>query len=411
MRSSKVSKDAGPPSAREPQGIQPLPQREARADGTDYRRLTGEPDDLAQAVRRFDPGAVRAQQIRHSELTQLAGRPGHLRIRCREQVEAADHGVNRGGPQERPRVLRGVDDPRVPAPGDDDQAILRVDHDRGVLRYRILRRAIRALQQQPLRPVALLIGARHGPGEPDARHQPVGATVLTERPAARLILGAQWQQAVGFVAVGREAALKNRGSDVGAGQRGRVALRQLPSQRDQPAHMVGVIVRQHNVRHGGEIETELLRISEDRLGSSTRIDQETTTVDLEEGREPPLTDAVLGIPREHRGEDGDADGARECWVTRRWRRARRNRGEEEETEGDWEGPPHVSTPVSPFILRAGSGLRQYPRRELSPAAPPTVARETAAPAPAVCGGGPARRTPGPRSFAPGAGPDPPVPSA
>src|SRR5438045_2707655 len=50
MRSSKVSKDAGPRSAREPQGIQPLPQREARADGTDYRRLTGEPDDLAQAV-------------------------------------------------------------------------------------------------------------------------------------------------------------------------------------------------------------------------------------------------------------------------------------------------------------------------------------------------------------------------
>src|SRR2546429_7248452 len=85
--------DAGPRSAREPQGIQALPQREARADGTDYRRLTGEPDDLAQAVRRFDPGAVRAQQIRHSELTQLAGRPGHLRVRCREQVEAADHGV------------------------------------------------------------------------------------------------------------------------------------------------------------------------------------------------------------------------------------------------------------------------------------------------------------------------------
>src|SRR2546430_8222 len=79
----------------------------------------------------------------------------------------------------------------------------------------------------------------------------------------------------------------------------------------------------------------------------------------------------------------DADGARECWVTRRWRRARRNRGEEEETEGDWEGPPHDSTPVSPFILRAGSGLRQYPRRELSPAAPPTAARETAAPAPAA----------------------------
>src|SRR5256885_13477905 len=204
---------------------------------------------------------------------------------------------------------------------------------------------------------------------------------LVHRARAAPLSGAQL--AVGFVAVGREAALKNRGSDVGAGQRGRVALRQLPSQRDQPAHMVGVIVRQHNIRHGGKIETELLRVSEDRLGSSTRIDQETTTVDLEESREPPLTDAVLGIPREHRGEDGDADGARECWVTRRWRRARRNRGEEEETEGDWEGPPHDSTPVSPFILRAGSGLRQYPRRELSPAAPPTVARETAAPAPAV----------------------------
>src|SRR5438046_4998877 len=183
--------DVCPTVSRGAQVYQAHTQLDARADGTDYRRFTGEPDDLAQAVRRFDPGAVRAQQIRHSELTQLAGRPGHLRIRCREQVEAADHGVNRGGPQERPRVLRGVDDPRVPAPGDDDQAILRVDHDRGVLRYRILRRAIRALQQQPLRPVALLIGARYGPGEPDARHQLGAAPVLNQRPAARLLLRAQ----------------------------------------------------------------------------------------------------------------------------------------------------------------------------------------------------------------------------
>src|SRR5256714_15655167 len=118
--------DAGPRSAREPQGIQALPQREARADGTDYRRLTGEPDDLAQAVRRFDPGAVRPQQIRHSELTQLAGRPGHLRIRCREQVEAADHGVNRGRPPGRPRGLPRHYRPRVTATRDDYQTILRV---------------------------------------------------------------------------------------------------------------------------------------------------------------------------------------------------------------------------------------------------------------------------------------------
>src|SRR5206468_4867397 len=38
------------------------------------------------------------------------------------------------------------------------------------------------------------------------------------------------------------------------------------------SHMVGVIVRQHDVRHGGEIETELLRVPKDGLNLSTVTD-------------------------------------------------------------------------------------------------------------------------------------------
>ena len=125
-------------------------------------------------------------------------------------MEATDHGLNRGGPQERSRVLRGIDDPRVPAPVDDDQAILGVDHDRGVLWDRVFHCAGRALQQQPLRPVALPIGAWGGPAEPDTRYQLGGATVLNERPAARLIRGPQRQQAIGLLAVGRETLEANQ---------------------------------------------------------------------------------------------------------------------------------------------------------------------------------------------------------
>src|SRR2546426_6023434 len=107
--------------------------------------------------------------------------------------------------------------------------------------------------------------------------------------------------------------------------------------------MVGVIVREDNVRHAGEIDAELLRVSKHGLGTGTRVDQEAAAVDLEEGRESPLANAMLGVAREHRGEDRDLDGAGKYGVTglgRRGRSARRERREDQETEGNREGLPH-----------------------------------------------------------------------
>ena len=125
--------------------------------------------------------------------------------------------------------------------------------------------------------------------------------------------------------------------------------------------MVAVIVGEDDVRHGREIEAELLRVAKHGLGTGTRIDQEAATVDFEEGREPPLADAVLGVAREHGGEDGDPDRAGERWMTGRWRSGRRDRREKKETEGNREGPSHALISLQgPLIVRARTGPRQSP---------------------------------------------------
>src|SRR2546428_608627 len=95
------------------------------------------------------------------------------------------------------------------------------------------------------------------------------------------------------------------GSDVNPGQRGRVLFRELAPQGRETTRVVAVVVAQHDVRHAREVDAELARILEHRLGAVPRVEQEAAPVGLHEGGEPPLAHAPI---REHGRENRDVEG-------------------------------------------------------------------------------------------------------
>ena len=70
--------------------------------------------------------------------------------------------------------------------------------------------------------------------------------------------------------------------------------------------MVGMVVAQDDVADVGEIDLQLLSVTEDGLLARARVEQEPVAIDFDQGGETPLPDAV-GVGQ-HRGEDRDLDG-------------------------------------------------------------------------------------------------------
>ena len=122
-------------------GIIPDSMVESAAHRAYGRRLPREPGQFPDLVDRFDPRAVRPEELLQAELLQFARGPGEMVIRGLVQMKSADRGVDGRIADLRPRVLERIDDAGVAAAGDHDESFGRINHERLILRQIVLSQA------------------------------------------------------------------------------------------------------------------------------------------------------------------------------------------------------------------------------------------------------------------------------
>ncbi len=195
------------------------------------------------------------------------------------------------------------------AAANHDQSVWRVDDDRGVFRDVVLDWPGRRLKQTTAAEAAeipLRMDARHRSEQPHSRSQGERCGVLDELPAQSLVLRFDRRQAIRFNAVRGAPAEKDPLRDVHTRQRARVLLHELAPERNQPAGVIAVIVREHHVGDVRQIDLHLGDVLEHRFGARAGIDQDAAAVGFEHGREAPLANAAgARAADQHRRQDGD----------------------------------------------------------------------------------------------------------
>ena len=84
------------------------------------------------------------------------------------------------------------------------------------------------------------------------------------------------------------------------------------SQREQPSRVIQVVVAEDHVGDGGEVDTKFLGVAKHGLGSGAGVEEPAPSVDLDDGRKPPLADP-LGVGqhrRQHRERQRLRDACR-----------------------------------------------------------------------------------------------------
>jgi hypothetical protein len=148
--------------------------------------------------------------------------------------------------------------------------------------------------------------ARNRTSKPDTRHDLPRATVYHERAPCRLIPGAAGDHRVVLLAIRPRSAEKDAGAHVSSCQGARIPAGERLSEGDEAAGMIPMVMAQHQVGDVGQIDAQLAGIVEHGLGAGPGIEQETTTVGLDQGREAPLADPrhIREHGREHRDPHG-----------------------------------------------------------------------------------------------------------
>src|SRR6266404_8452470 len=223
-------------------------------DRAHHRGLAGQSCELTDPEYRLDARAMRAKQIDQPRGVEFLGRPRDRLVLPREQLQAADHAVHRARPRDLAGVLHGIHHARVPAPRHDDESLVCADDQRHVLRNRVRYEASRRDDLDRRVPVPLGVASPDGPGHPHAGQQLGRARVLDECCAERFQLLFDRDRRIRFLITTRFTAhhptrpagwtgqcggaattQEYSGSDVNAGQRGRVLFRELaPQGRETP---------------------------------------------------------------------------------------------------------------------------------------------------------------------------------
>ena len=121
-----------------------------------------------------------------------------------------------------------------------------------------------------------------------------GSFVLRQAAAARCPRGRRGRPRI-------EDALGH----VHARQRRRVLLRELATQDQQTAGVIGVIVRDHEIGDGGQ--STFVSAFWSTVSAARRCRRKATAIHFEHGGKAPLADARRGVADEHRGEDRHLD--------------------------------------------------------------------------------------------------------
>ncbi len=164
-------------------------------------------------------------------------------------MKPANGGEHRGLTHDSSGVLDRVDDACMATAADHDQTVRGIDNDRCILEDDVFDEAARGPDLAGTTPVAFGVVAPHGPGEPDPRQEFSRAGVLDEGTAETLVLCLQRRQSVAFRPIGPGSWIEDAARHVRAGESPSVLRRQLPSERHEPGGVVGVIVRNDEVRH------------------------------------------------------------------------------------------------------------------------------------------------------------------
>jgi hypothetical protein len=128
--------------------------------------------------------------------------------------------------------------------------------------------------------------------------------VLDERAAGGLVLCLGREEGVALDSRAARTAEEDTFAHVCARQGGRVLRGQLATERQESARVILVVVAEDHVGHVREVEVQLARVGEDRLGPGPRVEEQPVAVHFHQGCEAPFADSFLG---EHGGEDEDAE--------------------------------------------------------------------------------------------------------
>jgi hypothetical protein len=129
--------------------------------------------------------------------------------------------------------------------------------------------------------------------------------VLDELAARRLVLLADRNHWVVF-ASRRRAAPEDAAAHVRDRERGGILLHQFPPQGEKARRVVPVIVSEDDLFDVGEIDLQVARILQDRVGMRAGVHQHPVPVRFDEAGEPPFAKSVA-IADEHGGKDGDLE--------------------------------------------------------------------------------------------------------
>ena len=287
------------------------------------------------------PGTVRAQQVPKPEFLQLAPRPFQRRIVGGKQVEPSHGCQNRRATHDLSRVFNRVDDARVAAATDDDQAVPGIDNHRCVLGDGVFDQASRGLDASGAAPIAFGVLARDRTGEPHGRQELGRAGMFDEDAAERLIRCLQGQQAIPLRPIVPGSPVEDAARDVSAGESTGVLPGQLLSEVHEARCVITMVVRDDEIGHIRQMDPELDGVTEHGFRALAGVDQQSPAIDFEQRRESPLADATTGVSREHRGQHSHFDGSGG------FRRAVSRLAEREDSEGDDRVPntavPHRQT--------------------------------------------------------------------
>jgi hypothetical protein len=291
---------------RERAGDDAVGEGERGTHGSDDGGFSVEADALAEAIHGFDARAMRAEQIRDTKLLQFVGRPIELLVRSGKQVKAAQNSINGTIVKLGSSVGQNIDDARMTAACNHNQALRRVQDERLIFRNVVFGQAFRRLDFSRFAPVALRELPRHRAGKPRAGKKLRPAFVLDEFAAGGFVLLANGHHLVVFT-FGSGPAIKDSLANVDDGHGAGVFLHPFAAKREQAGHVVPMVVSEDDFPDPGEVDLQVARVDGHRFRMRPGVEENAMAVRFDEGGESPFA-KPRRFSHEHRGEHSDFEG-------------------------------------------------------------------------------------------------------